>query len=322
MTTLEVQDLCVSYGTGRNRVTVVDGVSFSIPTGQVLGLVGESGSGKSTVARAIAGLVRHRAGSIRLGGAEVENRRRRGQIGMIFQDPFASLNPRMTVHDAISEVVAVTGQVARDQRVPEVRRLLSLVQLTAAQAKRLPNQLSGGQRQRAAIARALASRPTVLVADEITSALDVSVQATVLNVMRDILAQTDVSTLFISHNLAVVRYLSDEVAVMHAGQIVERSDNRSLFAGPQHPYTSVLIESVPSLRGRPAVDTAEVEGEPPDPHALPSGCRFHPRCPVGPTVDPTRTECTVSDPAAGASSRRHQAACHFAEGLTIGASHE
>ena len=307
---LAVSGLRVSYRRGGERVTVVDDVSFQVAAGEVLGLVGESGCGKSTIARAISGLVRPDGGSVRVCDNDVTGRRPDGRVGMVFQDPYASLNPRMTVHESIREVVMVSGQVPRAQRAAEVTRLLDLVQLTLHQAKRLPGQLSGGQRQRAAIARALASRPRVLVADEITSALDVSVQAAVLNVMREVLAQTDVSTLFISHNLAVVRYLSHRVLVMHAGQVVESSDNQSLFERPRHPYTSVLIDSVPRLEPTAREDTL-VDGDPPDPFAPQGGCRFHPRCPVGPRIRDDRALCLESDPVDGAESRPHNAACHF-----------
>ena len=307
---LAVSGLRVSYRRGGDRVTVVDDVSFEVAPGEVLGLVGESGCGKSTIARAVSGLVRPEGGSVRVCDDDVTGRRPDGRVGMVFQDPYASLNPRMTVHESIREVVMVSGQVPRAQRAAEVTRLLDLVQLTHHQAERLPAQLSGGQRQRAAIARALASRPRVLVADEITSALDVSVQAAVLNVMREILAQTDISTLFISHNLAVVRYLSHRVLVMHAGQVVESSDNQSLFEWPRHPYTSVLIDSVPSMVPTEREDTV-VDGDPPDPFTLPGGCRFHPRCPVGPRIRDDRAICLESDPVEGAAARPHRTACHF-----------
>ncbi|MDT7572836.1 MAG: peptide/nickel transport system ATP-binding protein [Actinomycetota bacterium] len=318
MTTLEVINLRVSYGRGHERVRAVDNVSFRIPQAGVLGLVGESGSGKSTIARAIVGLAPIESGQVLLDDVPV-NTAPRGRISMVFQDPFASLNPRMTIASALGEVVAVTGHVRRADRGREVARLLDLVHLTSAQGERFPAQLSGGQRQRAAIARALASSPSVLVADEITSALDVSVQATILNVLREVLARTQVSMLFISHNLSVVRYVSSEVAVMHCGQIVEYTDNQSLFSAPQHPYTEVLISSIPTLAAHVDTDATVVDGEPPDPGAPPVGCRFHPRCPVGPLVRPDRIACIDSDPADTAGQRVHRAACHFAAPATAAA---
>jgi peptide/nickel transport system ATP-binding protein len=279
-------------------------------------LVGESGSGKSTIARAVVGLAPIESGEVLLDGEALRRRGARRRISMVFQDPFASLNPRMSISEAVGEVVSVAGHVGRRDHTREVARLLELVHLTAAQGERYPAQLSGGQRQRAAIARALASAPSILVADEITSALDVSVQATILNVLREVLAETQVSMLFISHNLSVVRYVCDAVAVMHCGQIVEYADKQALFRGAEHPYTSVLIDSIPTLSMRVDADVTVVDGDPPDPHAPPSGCRFHPRCPVGPLLNPDRTVCVTADPAADAEVRSHRAACHFASPAT------
>ncbi|MEV0581392.1 ATP-binding cassette domain-containing protein [Nonomuraea sp. NPDC050310] len=230
--TLVVEGLSVRYGS----FLAVDDVSFSVPPGGVLGLVGESGSGKSTVARAVVGLVEPSAGTI-TGAARRQ---------LVFQDPYASLNPRMTVGAALAEAAMLAG-VPRAGRPAEIARLLDLVALEPATAARHPRELSGGQRQRVAIARALALDPGVLIADEITSALDVSVQGAVLNLVRDLRTELGLSMLFISHNLAVVRYVCDEVAVMRRGAIVERGPVAQVLAAPAHDYTRELVEAVPTL---------------------------------------------------------------------------
>jgi len=245
-TGLRVEDLVVRYGSH----TVVDGVSLEVPQGRVLGLVGESGSGKSSVARAILGLAPVRGGRIAVDGTELRRlraRERARRVQMVFQDPYGSLNPRMTVGDLVREGLEARGELRGAERTAEVRRLLELVSLPPDLADRLPRRLSGGQRQRVAIARALAARPGILVADEITSALDVSVQAQVLNVLRGILQAEGLGMLFISHNLAVVRYISDDVAVMRSGVIVEHGPADRVLTDPRHEYTRELLAAVPSL---------------------------------------------------------------------------
>jgi peptide/nickel transport system ATP-binding protein len=247
---LEVGGLTVKYGRGLAKKTVVDQVDLEVPQGSVLGLVGESGSGKSTVARAILGLVKPAAGTIRVGDDELRSmsaQARARKVQMVFQDPFGSLNPRMTVGQSISEALEARRDIAPRQRRDEVARLLEVVSLAPELSSRPPSRLSGGQRQRVAIARAFAARPDVIIADEITSALDVSVQAQVLNVLKGILQSEGLSMLFISHNLAVVRYISDTVAVMRNGQIVERGAVEDVLARPQHPYTQALLDSIPTL---------------------------------------------------------------------------
>jgi peptide/nickel transport system ATP-binding protein len=253
MSGLSVTGLTVQYGSGSHARTVVDDVSLEVPQGKVLGLVGESGSGKSTVARAILGLVKPVAGEITVGGESLPSlsaARRARRVQMIFQDPFGSLNPRMTVGRIISEALETRSDIRGSERQAEVLRLLELVSMAPDVAGRLPRRLSGGQRQRVAIARAFAAQPDVIVADEITSALDVSVQAQVLNVLRGVLATERHSMLFISHNLAVVRYISDTVAVMQNGVIVESGEAESVLASPQHPYTRALLAAVPQLPAR------------------------------------------------------------------------
>jgi ABC-type glutathione transport system ATPase component/ABC-type dipeptide/oligopeptide/nickel transport system permease subunit len=257
MSILRLQDLTVRLGAGRRAVTVVDRVSLEVPAGSVVGLVGESGSGKSTLARAVAGLVPCAGGEVTLDGRPLFGRAgrsgdgvgRRGPrpVHLVCQDPNSALDPRMRIGETIGEGVAAGGVRGRAERHAEVRRLLELVRLDPALASALPRHLSGGQRQRAALARGLAARPRVLVADEITSALDVSVQGAVLNLLREIQRELGLSVLFISHNLAVVRYLADSIAVMHAGRLVEVAPTEELIGNPRDPYTRSLLAAVPSL---------------------------------------------------------------------------
>ncbi|HET9548159.1 MAG TPA: ABC transporter ATP-binding protein [Desertimonas sp.] len=316
MSLLSVRDVSVRYGSGRHAITAVDNVSLDLPAGEVVGLVGESGSGKSTLAKAIVGLAELSGGAITLDGLAItgtsrDTRQRRRRVQMVFQDPHSSLDPRMSIGDSMAEALTVGGRLDRQQRRVETDRLLELVSLDPAVAGVLPRQLSGGQLQRVSIARALAAEPLVLIADEVTSSLDVSVQGSILNVLREIRAALGFTMLFISHNVAVVRYLSDTIAVMYLGQIVEVGATERLIANPQHPYTKVLLDSVPGTFAGPPDANRPIDGEPPDPHLPPDGCRFHPRCPVGPLVDKTRSVCTTHDPCVGAPTRQHRAACHF-----------
>ena len=231
---------------------------------------------------------------------------------MVFQDPHSSLDPRMSIGDSMAEALTVGGRLDRQQRRVETDRLLELVSLDPAVAGVLPRQLSGGQLQRVSIARALAAEPLVLIADEVTSSLDVSVQGSILNVLREIRAALGFTMLFISHNVAVVRYLSDTIAVMYLGQIVEVGATERLIANPQHPYTKVLLDSVPgTFAGPRRRATGRSTANRRTPICPRTGCRFHPRCPVGPLVDETRSVCTTHDPCVGAPTRQHRAACHF-----------
>ncbi len=315
MSKLAIRDLHVRVGHGPRAFDAVDGVSLTVPEGAIVGLVGESGSGKSTLARAIVRLTTPESGEIVLGShdyARASGRRLaelRRRVQMVFQDPRSSLNPRMTVGDAIREGVTTHRRTSRQERAAEVRRLLELVQLDPALAASLPGTLSGGQRQRVALARALAVRPDVIVADEITASLDVSVQAAVLNLLRDLRREIGLSLLVISHNLAIVRYLSDEVVVMQLGRAVERGPATDVVERPQHPYTRTLIEAaeLDDLDRTPAP-----LGEAPDPLAPPSGCRYRTICPVGPETRPERTICASDDPCAVVETRLHRTACHFA----------
>jgi peptide/nickel transport system ATP-binding protein len=253
MPELEVENLVVTFGHGQQAFNAVDGVSFQLPHGTILGLVGESGSGKSTVARTIAGLQPASSGSIRLGDDDllrlrgVDRRRRAKDVQMIFQDPYSSLNPRMTVGETIDEVLQTHTDAGRASRLASARELLELVRLKASALDQYPSQMSGGMRQRVAIARCLAVRPRLIVADEITSALDASVQGAVLNLIRDLQRELELSMLFITHNLAAVRYIADTTAVMSRGRIVEIGESDRIVSRPEHPYTQTLVDAIPRI---------------------------------------------------------------------------
>lgn len=312
MTRMEIRDVTVRFGAGRSALTAVDHVDLELESGQCLGLVGESGSGKSTLARASVGLQKLAAGHITIDGDDVHRRAHRRALQMVFQDAYASLDPRMTIGESLAEGLG-RGRRSRAQQASEIGRLLDQVGLEESAANRLPRELSGGQRQRVALARALAAGPSVLVADEITSALDVSVQGAILNLVRDLQRSLGFAMLFISHNLAVVRYVADTIAVMYCGQIVEIAPTEQLLAHPQHPYTRSLLETTPRLADpSPTIAGADpLDADPADPADPPSGCRFHPRCPVGPLRRADHGICLTDDPTVDAPSRPHRAACFF-----------
>jgi oligopeptide transport system ATP-binding protein len=296
-------------------VKAVDGVSFDIEAGETLGLVGESGSGKTTIGRMLLHLLPATSGSISYNGAEITTmrpddiRRLRRQIQIIFQDPYASLNPRMTIGEIIGEPLRIhgiaTGRAAKDR----VQELLRLVGLRPYSANRYPHEFSGGQRQRIGIARALAVDPKFIVCDEPVSALDVSIQAQVINLLEDLQAQLGLTYLFIAHDLSVVRHISTRVAVMYVGKIVELSTRDEIYERPLHPYTQALLSAIPipdpvaERRRKRIVLTGDI----PSPVDPPSGCRFHTRCPVA------FERCTVEDPAFRDYGGGHLAACHWVE---------
>jgi peptide/nickel transport system ATP-binding protein len=244
VTELRFEDVTVRYG----RTTAVDGVSLRVPAGEIVGLVGESGSGKSTLARAAVGLAPLGGGRITLDGEPVPLRGRHRPLQMVFQDPYSSLDPRRSVGDSVAE--AIPSGSSRAARRAEVGRLLELVHLDPARAADLPARLSGGQRQRVALARALAARPRAVIADEITSALDVSVQGAVLNLVRELRRELGLSILFISHNLAVVRYVASHVAVLRRGRVVEQGPTAEVLGEPRHDYTRELLAAVPGSTAR------------------------------------------------------------------------
>ncbi len=270
----------------RQLLHAVDGVSFEIERGQTLALVGESGCGKSTVARLLVGLYPPTRGDLIFDGIEAhkvfktpEGRKLRRRVQMIFQDPYASLNPRWRVQDIVAEPLVEHGIATRaDELKTRVETLLRSVGLAAQDAAKYPHQFSGGQRQRISIARALATQPQFLVCDEPTSALDVSVQAQVLNIMKDLQREQGLTYLFISHNLAVVRLVSDQVGVMYLGRLVELAAKHQLFGQPRHPYTRMLLDAIPKMHDTGRARTP-VQGEVPNPLNPPHGCAFHPRCP-------------------------------------------
>ena len=295
-------------------VHAVDGVSFTIERGKTLALVGESGCGKSTVARLLVGLYEPTRGRVRFDGqdtgmagaerAAMRTLRRRMQ--MIFQDPYASLNPRWKVLDIVGEPLREHGLASGDEQLrAKVAELLQSVGLAAADVEKFPHQFSGGQRQRISIARALATHPEFLVCDEPTSALDVSVQAQVLNIMKDLQREQGLTYLFISHNLAVVRHVSDQVGVMYLGRLVELADKVELFARPRHPYTRMLLDAIPDIHMTGSSRTP-VQGEVPNPLNPPSGCAFHPRCPHA------NARCSAERPAL-IEIQRVRVACHAVE---------
>jgi peptide/nickel transport system ATP-binding protein len=297
----------------RRHVHAVDGVSFSIERGRTLALVGESGCGKSTVARLLVGLYAPTQGEVRFDGqptnAErpaVELRMLRRRMQMIFQDPYASLNPRWKVLDIVAEPLREHGLV-QDAAATRARvgNLLRQVGLAEADCDKFPHQFSGGQRQRISIARALATAPEFLVCDEPTSALDVSVQAQVLNIMKDLQKQQGLTYLFISHNLAVVRHVADEVGVMYLGRLVEIGPKSEIFARPRHPYTRMLLDAIPDIHMSGRARTP-VQGEVPNPLSPPSGCSFHPRCPHA------NARCSAERPVL-ATFQGVQVACHAVE---------
>ncbi len=287
----------------RKLVHAVDGISFAIQRGQTLALVGESGCGKSTVARLLVGLYGPTRGEVVFDGrntaqtlASPDARKLRKRMQMIFQDPYASLNPRWKVRDIVGEPLREHGLAMTEAALEaKVAELLRSVGMGAADMEKFPHQFSGGQRQRISIARALATEPEFLICDEPTSALDVSVQAQVLNIMKDLQRQRGLTYLFISHNLAVVRHVADQVGVMYLGRLVELSDRKTLFAAPRHPYTRMLLDAIPdiAMTGR---QRTPVQGEVPNPLQPPTGCSFHPRCPhANARCKSERPEMTVFD---------------------------
>jgi peptide/nickel transport system ATP-binding protein len=267
----------------QRAVTALDLVSFEVPRGHVLGIVGESGCGKTTLARCIVRLVEPDSGVVRLGDRDLlaaprsELRSLRRHIQIVFQDPYTSLNPRLTIGEAIGEAARVHGIVDRAGESAFVAEMLELVGLPASVAGRSPKALSGGQRQRAVIARALAVKPEVLIADEAVSALDVSIQAQILNLLRRLTDELGLATVFIAHQLAVVAHISDSVAVMYLGQVVEQGPTRTVFSSPQHPYTAALLAAHPEP-GLVLPEQPAISGDIPSPLDVPPGCRFQTRC--------------------------------------------
>ncbi|RVT91660.1 ATP-binding cassette domain-containing protein [Rhodovarius crocodyli] len=302
---LELRGLVKHFPAGAGTVRAVDDVSLHVAPGETLGLVGESGCGKSTIARLVMRIYQPSAGSILFDGAELA-RADRARMQMVFQDPFASLNPRETIGRILEQPLLVHRRGDAAERRDRVAALLQRVGLRPELAQRYPHELSGGQRQRVGIARALILHPAMIVCDEAVSALDVSVRAQVLNLLLELREELGLTALFISHDLAVVRHMSDRVAVMYLGQLVEQADRDSLWHAPRHPYTRALIAAAPRLDPSAArTPRALLQGDLPSPIDPPPGCRFHPRCPLA------QPRCRQEAPAlrqVGAA----QVACHFA----------
>jgi oligopeptide transport system ATP-binding protein len=303
-------------------VKAVDGVSFEIKAGECMGLVGESGCGKSTLGRLIAQLLPVTSGTISFAGTDLTQvhgrqlRRMRREFQMIFQDPFASLDPRMTVGDIIGEPLDNFGVGSRRARRERVQELLSIVGLNAQFINRYPHEFSGGQRQRIGIARALALNPRLIVCDEAVSALDVSIQGQIINLLEDLRRQFNLTYLFIAHDLAVVRHISDRVMVMYLGKVVEIAESTEIYTNPRHPYTRALLSAVPvpDPRVERRRSLVELKGEVPSPIHPPSGCRFHTRCPLAevPGI------CSEQEPPLEPKAADHWAACHFSDRVPSG----
>ncbi len=310
---LEVEGLAKHYPMRGGMVRAVDGVSFALARGETLALVGESGCGKSTTARLVLRLIEPSAGTVRFDGVEVAGgaalRALRRRVQVVFQDPYASLNPRLKVGETIAEPMEVHGIGDSASRMARVEELLGLVGLAPYHAQRYPHEFSGGQRQRIGIARALSVQPELVVCDEPVSALDVSIQAQVVNLLKDLQARFGLSYLFIAHDLAVVRHMADRVAVMYLGQIVELAPKRALFAAPRHPYTHALLNAIPRPDPRRRGTVQHLGGDVPSPMNPPPGCRFHTRCPHAAAI------CREQVPPLRELAPGHAAACHLAETL-------
>jgi oligopeptide/dipeptide ABC transporter ATP-binding protein len=301
-----------------SAVRAVDGVSLAIGRGETLALVGESGCGKSTVGRLALRLLDPTQGRVVFDGIDLADlgpealRRCRRRFQIIFQDPYSSLNPRMTIRDIVAEALVAAGHTDAAENTDKVRTMLETVGLSGSHAGRYPHEFSGGQRQRIGIARALVTRPEFVVCDEAVSALDVSIQGQIVNLLQDLQDEFGVSYLFISHDLGVVRHIARRVAVMYLGRVVEAGETASLYREPRHPYTRALLQSVPSTRLGRKTGRTPVIGEPPSPLDPPSGCHFHPRCPLA------FERCRVDAPALLATGDGRSVACHLFPGVPAG----
>lgn len=299
----------------KQKIKAVDGVSFTLSAGETLGVVGESGSGKSTLGRLVLRLLEPTAGEITFDGQKIselkpkELRAARRQMQMIFQDPFASLDPRMTIEALIREPLDIHKIGTESERAEMVKNIVSHVGLTPDALTRYPHEFSGGQRQRISIARAIITRPKLIVADEPVSALDVSIQSQILNLMLDLRNEMNLTYIFISHDLSVIQHIADKVAVMYLGKIVEFATVEEIFKNPQHPYTKALISAVPQINPADRTNRVVLTGDIPSPAAQPSGCHFHPRCPIAvqkcSEIEPQLRSITTAD---------HLVSCHLATG--------
>lgn len=321
-TLLNVSNLTVRFAVKRGSswgkksyLYAVDDISFDIKRGETLAIVGESGSGKTTAALAVARLVQAYSGEVLLDGTDVLTledqalRQARAKMQFIFQDPYSSLNPRVRAEKIVREPLDNLNVVPREERQAIIDNLFEAVGLHPEQQRLFPHQFSGGQRQRIGIARALATQPELIICDEPVSALDVAVQAQILNLLRKLQTEFGLTYLFISHDLGVVQHMCDSIAVMYMGKIVEHADRKSLFNNPLHPYTAALLSAVPSVdkKRREATKRILIPGDPPDPLALPKGCRFANRCPVA------QTRCKETQPDLDEVAPGHKVACHLVD---------
>lgn len=316
---IEVRDLVRIYQVRRGLlgrptpVRAVDGISLAVMPGETLGIVGESGSGKSTLGRMLLGIDAAQEGEVVFDGKPMpesrtpEWRKLRAKMQLVYQDPLAALDRRLTIATQLSEPLEIHRLIPREHRAARVAELMNAVGLRPDQATRFPHELSGGQRQRAVIARAIASRPKLLVCDEPVSALDVSIQAQIINMLRDLQQQHGIAMVFISHDLKVVRNMADKVAVMYLGRVVEEASADVIFHSPMHPYTRALVSSVPRA-GIPLQGRTILQGEPPNPANRPSGCAFHPRCPLA------RDRCRIDAPQLKTIGHGRTVACHVTAG--------
>jgi oligopeptide/dipeptide ABC transporter ATP-binding protein len=317
---LEIQDLKKHFPVGdqgmftkeKQVVKALDGITFSLKKGETLGIVGESGCGKSTMGRAILRLHEPSSGTIVYNGKDITNvskkemRDKRKDLQIVFQDPYASLNPRMTVGAMLSEIVATHKIVPKKELYDYVCNLLVEVGLSEQYYHRFPHEFSGGQRQRVSIARALCLKPKLIVCDEAVSALDVSVQSQILNLLQRLKKEHQLTYLFISHDLSVVKHVSDRVAVMYLGKMVELADKKELYDNPLHPYTKALLSAIPSTKQDKKRERVVLTGDVPSPINVPTGCRFHTRCPIA------TDKCKAQEPEFREVSDNHFVACHYA----------
>lgn len=312
MNILEVKNLRKEFGAAK-QIVAVDNITLSLERGKTLGIVGESGSGKSTLGRAMLRLIEPTSGQITFNNHDllavkpIELRKLRSKMQMIFQDPMASLDPRMSVREIIREPLDIHAVGTKQERNAAVEAIIDKVGISQSALEKFPHEFSGGQRQRISIARAVINKPDLIVADEPVSALDVSIQAQILNLLKDLRKEMNLSFVFISHDLSVVNYFCDEVAVMYLGNIVEYAPTEIIFKSPQHPYTQALISAIPEIDASSKKNRIILSGDVPNPAQAPTGCHFHPRCPIA------VASCATDTPSLKKSAPHHLVSCNLVE---------